>query len=92
MLPGGIDGLHILETLRGRKNAVPVLILSALAEDDERDVIDGLVRNLVRGVQDRATNLLRQRRETLDKTARAPLERETLTADELTVLLAGVHG
>jgi CheY-like chemotaxis protein len=44
MLPGGIDGLHILETLRGRKNAVPVLILSALAEDDERDVIDGLVR------------------------------------------------
>ena len=36
MLPGGIDGLKILETLRGQKNTVPVLILSALAEVDER--------------------------------------------------------
>ena len=36
MLPGGIDGLHILETLRGQKNAVPVLILSAMAAVDER--------------------------------------------------------
>jgi two-component system OmpR family response regulator len=36
MLPGGIDGLKILETLRSQKNSVPVLILSALAEVDER--------------------------------------------------------
>ncbi|MEO8716178.1 MAG: response regulator transcription factor [Acetobacteraceae bacterium] len=36
MLPGGIDGLRVLETLRGQKNTVPVLILSALAEVDER--------------------------------------------------------
>ena len=36
MLPGGIDGLKILETLRGQKNSVPVLILSALAEVDDR--------------------------------------------------------
>ena len=36
MLPGGIDGLKILETLRGQKNTVPVLILSALAEVDDR--------------------------------------------------------
>src|SRR6201984_1180301 len=36
MLPGGIDGLKILETLRAQKNAVPVLILSALAEVDDR--------------------------------------------------------
>jgi two-component system OmpR family response regulator len=36
MLPGGIDGLNILELLRGQKNHVPVLILSALAEVDER--------------------------------------------------------
>ncbi len=36
MLPGGIDGLNILEVLRGQKNAVPVLILSALADVDER--------------------------------------------------------
>src|SRR3978361_104309 len=37
MLPGGIDGLKILETLRSQKNSVPVLILSALAEVDERN-------------------------------------------------------
>src|ERR1700755_2240832 len=36
MLPGGIDGLKILETLRGQKNTVPVLILAALADVDER--------------------------------------------------------
>ena len=36
MLPGGIDGLKILETLRGQKNHVPVLILSAMAEVDDR--------------------------------------------------------
>ncbi len=36
MLPGGIDGLKILETLRSQKNAIPVLILSALADVDER--------------------------------------------------------
>ncbi|GBD57322.1 winged helix-turn-helix domain-containing protein [Gluconobacter wancherniae] len=36
MLPGGIDGLRILETLRGQQNPTPVLILSALADVDER--------------------------------------------------------
>lgn len=36
MLPGGIDGLSILTTLRGLGNATPVLILSALATLDER--------------------------------------------------------
>jgi two-component system OmpR family response regulator len=36
MLPGGIDGVKILETLRGQKNDTPVLILSALADVDER--------------------------------------------------------
>src|ERR1700684_369856 len=36
MLPGGIDGLKILETLRGQKNTVPVLILSAMAEVDDK--------------------------------------------------------
>ena len=36
MLPGGIDGLKILETLRAQKSTVPVLILSALADVDER--------------------------------------------------------
>jgi two-component system OmpR family response regulator len=36
MLPGGIDGLKILETLRGQKNSTPVLVLSALADVDDR--------------------------------------------------------
>ncbi|QDH24502.1 DNA-binding response regulator [Neokomagataea tanensis] len=36
MLPGGIDGLRILETLRGQNNATPVLLLSALADVDDR--------------------------------------------------------
>jgi two-component system, OmpR family, response regulator len=36
MLPGGIDGLRILETLRGQNNSTPVLLLSALAQVDER--------------------------------------------------------
>ncbi len=36
MLPGGIDGLHLLETIRGQNNRTPVLLLSALAQVDER--------------------------------------------------------
>ncbi|MBO0711378.1 MAG: response regulator transcription factor [Acetobacteraceae bacterium] len=36
MLPGGIDGLRLLETLRAQRNTVPVLFLSALAEVDDR--------------------------------------------------------
>ncbi|MBA5725557.1 MULTISPECIES: response regulator transcription factor [Bombella] len=40
MLPGGIDGLNILETIRGQKNNTPVLLLSALSDVDDR--VDGL--------------------------------------------------
>ncbi|MBU6396793.1 MAG: response regulator transcription factor [Rhodospirillales bacterium] len=36
MLPGGIDGLRLLETLRGQDNATPVLFLSALGQVDDR--------------------------------------------------------
>ncbi len=36
MLPGGIDGIHLLETIRGQHNHTPVLLLSALAQVDER--------------------------------------------------------
>jgi two-component system, OmpR family, response regulator len=49
MLPGVSDGLRILETLRARKNTVPVLILSALADVDER------VRGLKAGGDDYLT-------------------------------------
>ena len=36
MLPGGIDGLRLLETLRAQDNSTPVLFLSALGQVDER--------------------------------------------------------
>ncbi len=36
MLPGGVDGLSILSTLRGLGKATPVLVLSALSALDER--------------------------------------------------------
>jgi two-component system OmpR family response regulator len=36
MLPGGIDGLRLLETLRGQSNTTPVLVLSALSQVDDR--------------------------------------------------------
>jgi two-component system, OmpR family, response regulator len=36
MLPGGIDGLGIVEALRKTENKTPILILSALAEVDDR--------------------------------------------------------
>ncbi len=36
MLPGGIDGLRLLETLRAQDNVTPVLFLSALGEVDDR--------------------------------------------------------
>ena len=51
-------------------------------------VIDGLVRDLVRHALDRAADLLRERREVLERAARALLERETLDAQELRVLAA----
>jgi two-component system OmpR family response regulator len=36
MLPGGIDGLRLLETLRAQDNNTPVLFLSAMAQVDDR--------------------------------------------------------
>jgi two-component system OmpR family response regulator len=36
MLPGGIDGLAIIEALRRTGNRTPILILSALAEVDDK--------------------------------------------------------
>ncbi|NVN12091.1 MULTISPECIES: response regulator transcription factor [Nguyenibacter] len=36
MLPGGIDGLRLLETIRAQNNSTPVLLLSALADVDDR--------------------------------------------------------
>jgi two-component system OmpR family response regulator len=36
MLPGGVDGLRLLETLRSQGNQTPVLFLSAMAQVDDR--------------------------------------------------------
>jgi two-component system, OmpR family, response regulator len=36
MLPGGVDGVRLVETLRGQDNRTPVLFLSALSAVDER--------------------------------------------------------
>ena len=36
MLPGGVDGLRLLETLRSQGNTTPAMFLSALAQVDER--------------------------------------------------------
>jgi two-component system OmpR family response regulator len=36
MLPGGIDGIRLLETLRSQNNTTPVLLLSALSQVDDR--------------------------------------------------------
>jgi two-component system OmpR family response regulator len=49
MLPGGIDGLRLLETLRAQDNKTPVLFLSAMAQVDDR------VRGLKAGGDDYLT-------------------------------------
>jgi two-component system OmpR family response regulator len=49
MLPGGIDGLRLLETLRAQDNTTPVMFLSALGQVDER------VRGLKAGGDDYLT-------------------------------------
>ncbi len=49
MLPGGVDGLRLLETLRAQNNQTPVLFLSALAQVDDR------VRGLKAGGDDYMT-------------------------------------
>src|SRR5258708_6165089 len=50
MLPGGVDGLRLLETLRSQGNATPVLFLSAMAQVDDR------VKGLKAGGDDYMTN------------------------------------
>ena len=49
MLPGGVDGLRLLETLRSQNNNTPVLFLSAMAQVDDR------VRGLKAGGDDYMT-------------------------------------
>jgi two-component system OmpR family response regulator len=90
MLPGGIDGLNILELLRGQKNPVPVLILSALAEVDER------VRGLRAGGDDYLTKPfafaeLLARIEALFRRGKAEGPVTKLTVDDLELDLLSRH-
>ena len=58
------------------------------ASEATAQAIDEHVRDLVRHAEGRAGDLLRERRDLLERTARALLERETLTEDELAALVA----
>ncbi|WP_068087821.1 response regulator transcription factor [Novosphingobium rosa] len=80
MLPGGMDGLTIVTTLRAMGNTVPVLVLSALSAVDER----------VRGLKAGGDDYLTKPFEFLELTARidALLRRRTDSARQ-TVLRAG---
>ncbi len=49
MLPGGLDGMGVLEMLRGQDNHTPVMFLSAMAQVDDR------VRGLKAGGDDYLT-------------------------------------
>ena len=81
MLPGDVDGLALLNTLRGTGNTTPVLILSALASLDER------VRGLRQGGDDYLTKpfafseLLARVEALLRRAGPRPEERELRAAD-----------
>ena len=60
MLPGGMDGIAVLATLRATGNEVPVLVLSALSAVDER----------VRGLKSGGDDYLTKPFEFLELTAR----------------------
>ena len=74
MLPGGLDGLGVLSTLRAAGIEVPVLVLSALSAVDER------IRGLTAGGDDYLTKPF----DTLELTARlnSLLRRRSLPARE----------
>jgi two-component system OmpR family response regulator len=80
MLPGGIDGLGVLSTLRAAGVDAPVLILSALSAVDER----------VRGLRAGGDDYLTKPFDFLELTARLDvlLRRQTATPRE-TMLRAG---
>lgn len=83
MLPGGMDGLTIVATLRATDNQVPVLVLSALSAVDER----------VRGLKAGGDDYLTKPFEFLELTARvdALLRRHSGPARENTLRLADLE-
>ncbi len=92
MLPGGIDGLGIIEALRRTGNRTPILILSALAQVDER------VRGLKAGGDDYLTKPfafaeLMARLEALQRRGQAPeaVTRLSVADLEMDLLARGVR-
>lgn len=86
MLPGGIDGLCIIESLRKNANKTPILIMSALSDVDER------IRGLRSGGDDYlvkpfAFGELLARLDALVRRAKDSGGETTLTIDDLTVNL-----
>jgi two-component system, OmpR family, response regulator len=84
MLPGGMDGLTVLSTLRARNDQTPVLVLSALASLDER------VRGLRGGCDDYLTKPfafeeLLARLEALGRRASLPENAHVLVVGDLSI-------
>jgi len=80
MLPGGVDGLTVLSSLRGLRVDAPVLILSALSAVDER----------VRGLRAGGDDYLTKPFESLELTARIEvLLRRRAVPDRQTMLRVG---
>jgi two-component system OmpR family response regulator len=82
MLPGGIDGLGIIETLRRTGNRCPILILSSLVNVDER------IRGLKAGGDDYLTKPfsfgeLAARLEALVRRGQGPVDDAVLTVGDL---------
>jgi two-component system, OmpR family, response regulator len=82
MLPGGIDGLGIIEALRRTGNRCPILILSSLVDVDER------IRGLKAGGDDYLTKPfsfgeLAARLEALVRRGQAPVDDAVLTVGDL---------
>jgi two-component system, OmpR family, response regulator len=82
MLPGGIDGLGIIEALRRTGNRCPILILSSLVNVDER------IRGLKAGGDDYLTKPfsfgeLAARLEALVRRGQGPVDDAVLTVGDL---------
>jgi len=70
------------QSFLGAPGGAPETVSGGMSEATAQ-AIDAHVQDLVRHALDRAGDLLRERRDVLERTARALLARETLTADEL---------
>jgi len=87
MLPGGVDGLGSIEALRKTGNKVPILILSALSDVDER------IRGLQSGGDDYlvkpfAFGELLARLDALVRRSQDSSAETTLVMDDLSVVSA----